>query len=172
MGHRIRVGWTRDQTAEKFAGPVGNVSVLGMRDRATNQVVAEPARMNEEWGSGMDTMRLRGFVCKHAERGASLYSDQNRCYRGIRHYNHHAVNHSVGEYVRHKAHVNGVESFWALFKRGFRGVCHSMSFKHPRRYIAEFCCRHNIRPLGTLERMRALVRGFSSRRLTWAALTA
>ena len=147
MGHRIREGWATGQAVKlpgpvevdesyvggrkvnKHAvkklrlgrGPVGKQAVLGMRCRTTNRVVAEPARLDETWGSGLDTMRLRGFVNKHAERGCSLYTDSNACYRGIRHYRHHAVNHSVGEYVRYAAHTNGVESFWAMFKRGFQG---------------------------------------------------
>lgn len=30
--------------------------------------------------------------------------------------------HSVGEYVKGQAHINGVESFWAMLKRGYYGV--------------------------------------------------
>ena len=32
-----------------------------------------------------------------------------------------AVNHGRGEYVRGECHVNGVESFWAMLKRGHKG---------------------------------------------------
>lgn len=30
--------------------------------------------------------------------------------------------HSVGEYVKGQAHINGVESFWAMLKRVYYGV--------------------------------------------------
>lgn len=36
--------------------------------------------------------------------------------------NREVVNHSVGEYVREQAHINGMESFWSIFRRGFHGV--------------------------------------------------
>ena len=41
------------------------------------------------------------------------------------------------------AHVNGVESFWALLKRGYYGIYHRMSPRHLLRYIDEFSGRHN-----------------------------
>ena len=63
------------------------------------------------------------------------------------------VNHSVGEYVREKAHVNGMESFWSMLKRGYYGTYHRMSPAHLQRYVAEFAGRHNIRSLDTLEQM-------------------
>ena len=43
---------------------------------------------------------------------------------------HEAVKHSAGEYVRGQAHVNGLESFWALLKRGYHGTYHHISPQH------------------------------------------
>ena len=47
-----------------------------------------------------------------------FYTDDHRSYIGLP-FEHESVNHSVGEYVRKQAHTNGVESFWAMLKRGY-----------------------------------------------------
>ncbi len=83
---------------------------------------------------------------------------------------HKVVKHSVGEYVDGMAHTNGIESFWAMLKRGYIGTYHQMSAKHLHRYIAEFAGRHNVRQLNTAEQMGALARGMQGKRLRYADL--
>ncbi len=68
-------------------------------------------------------------------------------------FEHQSVKHSVGEFVNGIAHTNGVESFWAMLKRGYQGVYHTMSVKHLGRYVNEFVGRHNIRELDTIDQM-------------------
>ena len=46
-----------------------------------------------------------------------MYKDEARAYESLNG-PHEAVKHSVGEYVRDMAHTNGLESHWALSKRG------------------------------------------------------
>ena len=67
-------------------------------------------------------------------------------------FDHETVRHSVGEYVDGMAHTNGIESFWALLKRGYHGTYHHMSEKHLNRYVTEFAGRHNERSRDTLDR--------------------
>ena len=47
------------------------------------------------------------------------------------------------EYVKDQAYTNGIESFWALLKRGYIGTYHKMGVKHLNRYAKEFADRHN-----------------------------
>ena len=54
------------------------------------------------------------------------------------------MKHSIGEYVRGKVHTNGIESFWALLKRGYYGVFHHFTWKHLQRYLDEFEVRWNM----------------------------
>ena len=87
-------------------------------------------------------------------------------------FEHQAVNHSVGEYVRNVAHPNGIESFWSMLKRGYVGVFHQLSAKHLDRYGAEFAGRHNIRLLDTLDMMLNIVVGIVGKRLPYKTLVA
>ena len=144
-------------------GPVGKTAVVGAKDRATNRVSAAVI-------SETDRRTLQAFVDAHADDGVMVYTDGASAYRGRP--NHEAVHHSVGEFVRGMAHTNGVESFWAMLKRGYQGVYHQMSPKHLQRYVDEFAGRHNLRELDTIDQMRLLAAGMVGRRLLYHDLTA
>ena len=51
---------------------------------------------------------------------------------------HMTVNHSQGQYANGYVHVNTIESFWALLKRGHYGQHHHFSEKHATEYISHF----------------------------------
>ena len=87
-------------------------------------------------------------------------------------FEHHAVKHSVGEYVRGMAHTNGIESFWSMLKRAHKGVYHKISVKHLQRYVYEFAGRHGLRDFGTLRQMDSLAACMAGKRLTYRELVA
>ena len=87
-------------------------------------------------------------------------------------FDHEAVNHSISEYVRDQAHTNGIESFWAMLKRGYHGTYHHMSTKHLGRYVGEFSGRHNNRPADTIDQMQATTQGMVGKRLRYQDLVA
>lgn len=188
LAHRIREAWATgdrlfagpvevDETymggknANKHAskkiqnanGTVGKTAVVGMKDRKTNQVQATVVeRTNQE--------TLQGFVNSRRVPGAKVYTDEHGGYIGLS--NHESVKHSVGQYVDGMAHSNGIESFWAMLKRGYYGTYHKMSIKHLNRYVNEFSGRHNVRPLDTMTQMAMAARGMDGKRLSYADLTA
>ena len=114
-------------------------------------------------------LSLRGFVDEVAAPDATLYTDEWVSYRGLRE-DHEAVNHAAGEYVRRMAHTQGIESFWAVLKRGCTGTFHHFSEKHCDRYVTEFAQRHNGRQADTLVMMGDLAAGMAGKRLRWEDL--
>jgi len=142
-------------------GTAGKTAVVGVKDRASNAVSAKVV-------SRTDAETLQGFVADNADPAATVYTDDARAYKGLP--NHEAVKHSVGEYVRNQAHTNGIESFWSLMKRGYKGIYHKMSPKHLDRYVREFAGRHNVRDSGTLEQMAVLSCGLVGARLRYRDL--
>ena len=106
-------------------GAVDKTAVVGIRDRDSGRVAATVV-------DNTDAATLQGFVTHHAAGGAMVYSDDHKAYRGLP--RHQSVKHSVAEYVRGQAHVNGVESFWTALKRGYHGTFHHVSPEHLDRF--------------------------------------
>ena len=144
-------------------GTVGKTAVVGMKDRGTKQVVAKVVP-NTAAGT------LQEFVEKHRVPNASVYTDGSTAYDGLEH--REAVRHSVGEYVRGKVHTNGVESFWSMLKRAYKGTYHRLSAKHLQAYVNEFCGRQNLREMDTLAQMQHVAAGMVGRRLMYRYLVA
>ena len=189
MGHRIRDAW--DKVAEQFAGPVevdetfiggkeankhsskklragrgsvGKVAVQGMKDRRTGRVKAKVVANVEK-----DT--LQEMVTEGTKNGVIVFTDEARAYIDLPRW-HIAVKHSAKEYVNGMAHTNGIESVWAVLKRGFNGTYHHWSAKHCGRYVNEFAGRHNDRTMDTEQQMSALATGVAGKRITYKELIA
>ena len=146
-------------------GTVGKTVVAGSRDRKSKRIAAEVVPDTK-------TPTLQGFVKKHVRQDGILYSDDAQAYENLEWLSkHEAVKHSIGEYVRDKAHTNGMESFWAVLKRGIDGCYHRLSPKHLQRYVDEFSGRHNSRGRDTIDQMCATVRGLVGKRLQYRELT-
>ena len=143
-------------------GAVGKFAIAGVKDRATNRVAARTVART-------DKRTLLGYVGEHTKPGATVYTDEANAYESMP-FNHEAV-HSVGEYVRGQAHVNGMESFWAMLKRGYHGTFHHFSEKHLSRYATEFSGRHNDRDSDTIEMMARVAEGMVGKRLKYQELT-
>lgn len=146
-------------------GTVGKQAVVGIRD-ASGEVRAEPVEA---------TCRavLHPFVQRNAAPGVTVVSDQWKGYKGleVKGFNHVSINHSVGEYIKGKAHTNGIESFWSLLKRGYIGIYHYMSAKHLHRYVKEYSFRHNTAHVGTMAFIEMTIERMADKRLTYKGLT-
>ena len=147
-------------------GAVGKQPVLGMRER--NGKVTAKSIPNTR------TKTIETEIEATVEDGATVYTDEFPSYCNLgKRYDHQTVNHSAKEYVYGMAHTNGIESVWAVMKRGFNGVYHNWSKKHMDRYVSEFTFRLNEGNVqhDTMERIDKLVDGAFDKRLTFDALT-
>ena len=145
-------------------GAVGKTPVVGIRDES-GEVRAQPVENTK-------ARTLTEFVSQHAPKGATVVTDEFSGYLNLTSmgFTHKRVKHSVGEYIRDMAHTNGMESFWALLKRGHYGIYHYMSLKHLHRYVKEFSFRHNTAHAGTLPFINMTIARMSDKRLTYKDL--
>ena len=148
-------------------GTVGKVAVLGMRERGGRTKARPVART--------DAQSLQSEIRASVAPGSMLHTDEHGGYRGLNAlYGHESVNHGAHEYVRDNVTTNGIESVWAVMKRGLHGVYHHASEKHLHRYVDEFTFRLNDGDVKrhTTERLASLISAAFGLRLTYKELTA
>ena len=93
---------------------------------------------------------LMPIVSQFVESGATTYTDEANIYHKLSEngYEHLFVNHSQREYVRaNDIHTNGIEGFWAHFKRVIFSTYHCVSKDYVQRYIDEQSYRWNTRKM-------------------------
>lgn len=111
-------------------------------------------------------------VEKNVDRESRLMTDTARYYQkgGYPVSGHEMVNHSIGEYVRGDVHVNTLEGYFSIFKRGMKGTYQHCAEKHLHRYLAEFDFRYNNRKAKSVEdadRTENALKGARGKRLTY-----
>ena len=139
--------------------------VVGAKSRETGEVktTVVPA---------VTKATIQDWLTRHVSAGARLFTDQSPVYNDAPVSEHRTVNHKRKQYVDGEVWTNGVESHWALLKRGYHGTYHWWSVKHMQRYVNEFSGRFNLRRQSAQAQLTALVQGMVGKRLTYDELTA
>ncbi len=149
-------------------GHTEKTTVLGLRERGGKTL----AMMVETKSS----QEVEAAIYARVEFGSTIVTDQGQEFKDLdgSSYGHESVNHSDKEYVRGMVHTNGIESVWAVLKRGLHGVYHHASVKHLGRYIDEFAFRLNEGNVKrhTLERLASFMDAVAGKRITYKELTA
>ena len=145
-------------------GTVGKVAVLGMRERGGN--------IKAKMITGTSVAEIQPEVIAAVIPGSTICTDEHASYNGMDQFQHLSVNHSAKEYVNGMAHTNGIESVWAVLKRGLYGVYHHVSTPHLNRYVNEFAFRLDAGNVKrhTVDRLNSLAAATVGRRITYKEL--
>ncbi|MDB5296823.1 MAG: unclassified family transposase, partial [Phycisphaerales bacterium] len=145
-------------------GPSGKAAVMGLLDRHTREVRAVVIPNTKR-------RTLHPVIRTHVMAGATVYTDAHPAYVGLEpDFVHQFVDHAE-TYVEGNVHTNGLENFWALFKRCIKGTHVSVEAFHLFRYLDAECFRFNNRKENDQGRFLLAVLGMSGKRLTYKDLT-
>jgi transposase-like protein len=148
------------RTRKGGSDPLTHVVAFGMRQRRGEaRIKIVP-----------DTKQSTVFpiIEANVRRMSMLHTDEGFLYKriGLRGFRHRAVQHAT-EYVDDQGtHCNGVESLWAVLKRGRYGVYHKIGRKYAQRYCDEVAFRINHNGDGFRSVFANCENGFDSERRT------
>jgi transposase-like protein len=150
-------------------GSIGKTAVIAARERESGRVRAEvPATVTRRTATG--------FAYRNIAAGSTVHTDESAIYNRLNGliYKHETINHGLGEYRRGNVTTNGIESVFAVLKRGIHGVYHHVSPKHLHRYVGEFAFRLNEGDVKhhTMDRLASLFAAAIGQRLTYKELIA
>lgn len=117
---------------------------------------------------------MQQYIDANVSLGSTINTDEAKFYIPIKGYKKMMVNHSISEYVNGMPSTNGIESVWAVLKRGYHGTYHHFSKKHIDRYMNEFTFRLNEGncQIDTIDRIKSLISGAKYKTLTYQELIA
>ncbi len=95
----------------------------------------------------LSAKKLSALVRRHVDTANStLLTDEYRGYIDIKRFmEHRTVNHTREYVTEDGTHINALEGFWALFKRGIVGQYHHVTVRYLPRYLDEFSYRFDHR---------------------------
>lgn len=169
LGGKLKNMHTMKKIRKYIAGEInqggyaGKAIVMGLLERNSKQVRATVM-------PDIKKVRTDAQIKEHVAEGSTLYTDEATIYRSLPDYVHEFVDHSEA-YVKDAVHVNGLENFWSLLKRGLSGTYISVEPFHLQAYVDEQAFRYNNRKLSDGERFAAVMKQIVGRRLTYAQLT-
>lgn len=156
---------------EAKGGASGKAIVQGILDRTVRQVRAKVM-------PNLTREVLQSEILRQVKYGTKVYTDEATAYdQGMQwRFVHDFVN-KTETYVKGRVHVNGMENFWSLLKRGLKGTYVAVEPFHLEKYVDEQVFRYNHRkhpdgsPMNDRERFEAALPQFALKRLTYAELT-
>lgn len=156
----------------KGRGAVGKAVVMGLLERHTGDKKDKAKCSKVRAFVVPDTKKktLEPVVRENVAAGANVYTDSLASYEDLNpDFAHDFVNHAE-TYVNGAVHTNGMENFWALFKRCIKGTHVSVEPFHLFRYVDAEAFRFNERKDDDGGRFLAAMGGVEGKRLTYKSL--
>ncbi len=157
----------REARVHGMTGGTHMTPVMGLLERhsgkkhSTVRATVVPNRQKET---------LHDVIHRNVEPGAQVFTDALMGYRGIEStFAHDFVDHAEA-YVKGAVHTNGLENFWALFKRCIKGTHVSIEPYHLAAYVDSEAYRFNHRETDDFNRFFGALRGISGKRLDYRTL--
>lgn len=155
---------------EAKGGASGKAVVQGIIDRNLRQVRAKVV-------PNVKRETLQKEILTQVKYGTKVYTDSAVAYEhGMQWRFVHEMVDKTETYVKGRVHVNGVENFWSLLKRGLNGTYVAVEPFHLERYVDEQVFRYNNRatadnPLNDADRFDKAIRQIVGKRITYKELT-
>ena len=142
LSHRIRHAMTSGSLAAPPLGGAGTSGIVEADETFIGQKKGVPKKRAYHHKHAVMSLVERGgdlrsfhiekanaenvmeVVRANVDKQARVMTDEAKYYNqiGAEFAEHGTVNHSAGEYVKGDAHVNTLENFYSVFKRGMKGV--------------------------------------------------
>jgi transposase-like protein len=169
-GHKKNMHRDKQVRYEAQGGASGKTIVQGILDRTARQVRAKVV-------PNVKRETLQTEILRQVKYGTQVYTDEAVAYEhGMQWRFVHDMVNKTETYVRGRVHVNGVENFWSLLKRGLKGTYVAVEPYHLDRYVDEQVYRFNNRgsrekPMDDYARFEKVLGQLAHKRLTYAELT-
>lgn len=119
----------RKRKRGRGTGGVGKAIVMGLLERK--------GKIKLKHIINAKRSTVQGEIRQHVAPGSYIFTDALPSYNGLNNeFVHEAIDHAK-EYVRGNVHTNGLENFWCLLKRCFKGTYVSVEPFHLFRYLDE-----------------------------------
>ncbi|HEX4055909.1 MAG TPA: IS1595 family transposase [Tepidisphaeraceae bacterium] len=166
-GLRANMHKAKQAKLPKGTGMTGKTVVMGLLDRHSGK---NSTVRTEVLTGNVNKATLHPVIHKHVEPGSHLYTDAHGGYRGLDPtFTHKFIDHAE-KYVEGAVHTNGIENFWALFKRCIKGTHISIEPFHLAAYVDSEAFRFNNRKVKDGDRFMLAMQGVSGKRLTYKSL--
>jgi len=189
MAHRIRYAMKQEPLKSKLSGTIEmDETYVGGKRRKTGQrgrpsvdshkapvvaLVQRNGKVISRHVGRVSAQNLKEILCENVRNDANIMTDDFSAYDFVKktYPKHDVIKHTGGAYSRREGkkriHVNTVEGFFSLLKRGIHGSFHHVSKQHLHRYLSEFDFRYNARGVSDGERTLLAIKGVTGKRLTY-----